>query len=104
MNPNTALGARNTALYSLMLDTGLRLSEVATLQEADVHIEERYAKVMGKGSKERIVAFGVTCQRSLLHYYHHFRPQPVHPGVETFFLSGFPVTLSRLAPQQAPGL
>jgi site-specific recombinase XerD len=32
MNPHTALGARNTAIYSLMLDTGLRLKEVATLR------------------------------------------------------------------------
>ena len=87
MNPNTAMGARNTALYSLMLDTGLRLSEVAHLEEVGVHIEERYVKVLGKGSKERIVAFGGACQRSLLHYYHHFRPEPAHPGVETFFLS-----------------
>ncbi len=87
MNPNTAMGARNTALYSLMLDTGLRLSEVAHLEDPGVHIEERYVKVLGNGSKERIVAFGVACQRSLLHYHHHFRPEPAHPGVDTFFLS-----------------
>ena len=87
MNPNTAMGARNTALYSLMLDTGLRLSEVAHLEAVGVHIEERYVKVLGKGSKERIVAFVGACQRSLLHYYHHFRPEPAHPGVDTFFLS-----------------
>ena len=31
MNPNTSLGARNSATVSLMLDTGLRLSEVASL-------------------------------------------------------------------------
>jgi site-specific recombinase XerD len=74
VNANTAMGARNTALYSLMLDTGLRLSEVAHLEEVGVRIYERYVKVLGKGSKERIVAFGVACQRSLLHYYHHFRP------------------------------
>lgn len=68
MNPNTAMGVRNTALYSLMLDTGLRLSEVAHLEEVGVHTEERYVKVLGKRSKERIVAFGVACQRSLIHY------------------------------------
>ena len=80
INPNTALGARNTALLSLMLDTGLRLSEVSGLDEDDVHIEERYVKVLGKGSKERIVAFGVACQRALLHYVHHFRVEPARPG------------------------
>ena len=32
INPNTVLGARNAAIYSLMLDTGLRISEVACLK------------------------------------------------------------------------
>ena len=49
MNPNTAMGSRNTALISIMLDTGLRLSEVTSLKDKDVHIEDRYLKAMGKG-------------------------------------------------------
>lgn len=65
MNPNTSLGARNTAIVSLMLDTGLRLLEVADLKEQDVYIEAQYVKVMGKGSKERMVSFGTACQRYL---------------------------------------
>lgn len=93
MNPNTALGARNTAIVSLMLDSGLRLSELITLKETNVHLQDRYVKVVGKGSKERIVAFGVACQRALLHYYHHFRIEPAHPNVDTFFLTidGYPM-------------
>jgi site-specific recombinase XerD len=87
MNINTALGARNSAIVCLMLDTGLRLSEVADLKEQDVHIEARYVKVMGKGSKERMVAFGASCQKTLLHYFHHFRPLPAHEGVDAFCLS-----------------
>ena len=51
INPRTVLGSRNTALLSLMLDTGLRLSEVATLKDLDVHFEDRYVKVLGKGDK-----------------------------------------------------
>ena len=84
---NTVLGARNCALVSLMLDTGLRLSEASYLEESDVHLEERYVKVLGKGGKERIIAFGVGCQRAILHYYHHFRVAPAHTGVSTFFLT-----------------
>ncbi len=94
INPDTALGSRNTAVLALMLDTGLRLSEVSTLEEGDAHMEERYVKVMGKGAKERMVAFGATCQRALLRYYHHFRVEPAHGGVTTFFLTldGYPMT------------
>ena len=42
---------------------------------------------MGKGSKERMVSFGSACQKPLLQYHHHFRVEPIHDGVETFFLS-----------------
>jgi integrase/recombinase XerC/integrase/recombinase XerD len=93
INRSTALGARNASIVALMLDTGLRLSEVAHLKEMNVHHEERYVKVMGKGSKERMIAFGVACQRSLLDYCHHFRVEPAHPGVDTFFLTidGYPM-------------
>jgi integrase/recombinase XerC/integrase/recombinase XerD len=87
INQNTSLGARNGAILALFLDTGVRLSELADLKECDVHLEQRYVKVMGKGAKERIVPFGVDCQKTLLHYYYHFRPERAHSGVDTFFLT-----------------
>ena len=95
---NTSLGARNSATVSLMLDTGLRLSEVASLKEQDVHLEAQYVKVMGKGSKERMVSYGTACQKILLHYYHHFRGEAAHEGVDTFFLAidGYAMTSSAI--------
>jgi len=106
INQNTALGARNTAILALFLDTGLRLSEVANLKEYDVHLEQRYVKVLGKGSKERIVPLGIDCQKMLLNYCYYFRPAVAHQGVEELFLSleGYPIShtavrsfISRLA-------
>lgn len=96
INANTSLGARNKAIVSLMLDTGLRLTEASELKEVDVHIESQYVKTMGKGSKERLVSFGISCQKNLLNYYHHFRGQPDHEGVDAFFLAidGYPLTSS----------
>ena len=93
-NPNTAMGARNTAIYSLMLDTGLRLSEVVTLKYKDVHLGSRYVKVLGKGDKERIVAFGSNCQRALTHYAHNCRIENQDRGADVFFLciDGHPMT------------
>ena len=49
INPDTVLGARNLAIFSLVLDTGLRLTEVVTLKHQDVHLDKRYVKVLGKG-------------------------------------------------------
>ena len=84
---NTQSGARDVCMITLMLDTGLRANEVITLQEKNVHLEEGYLKVMGKGQKERIVPFGSASQKSLLKYLYHFRPEPVHTGIGNFFLT-----------------
>ena len=93
MNPNTVLGARNTAMVTLMLDTGLRLSEVVKAEPANVHLEDRYLKVLGKGNKERVVAFGANCQRTLIHYAYHYRFEADDSSADAFFLSvgGYPL-------------
>ena len=84
--PTPSWGARNTAIYSLMLDTGLRLTEVVTLKYQDAHLDNRYVKILGKGDKERIVAFGTTCQRALLNYVRHWRVGNEREEGETLFL------------------
>ena len=48
---NTLFGGRMAALFSICW--GLRLSEVASLEEEDVHMNHQCVKVMGKGAKER---------------------------------------------------
>lgn len=50
--------ARNRAMVALMLDSGLRQNEVCTLQSADISWKRGTLKVLGKGSKERVVPFG----------------------------------------------
>ena len=80
LNQKTVSGARDHAILSLFLDTVLRISEMAHLKEVDAHLEERYVKVLGKGNKERLVSMGASCQRSMLHYYYHFRPELAIPG------------------------
>ncbi len=87
LDHSTATGSRNTGILALFLDSGLRLSELAGLKMGDVYLEEQYVKVMGKGSKERMVSFGSTTRNVLLNYMVHFRGEPVHPGIEEFFLS-----------------
>ena len=93
MNQDTVLGARNTAMVTLMLDTGLRLAEVVRLEPENVHLEDRYLKVLGKGNKERVVAFGANCQRTLIHYDYHYRFEADSSSADAFFLSidGYPM-------------
>jgi len=75
-NPLTAIGSRNLAILITLLGTGIRESELSNLRDDDSHIEEGYIKVMGKGSKERVVPLGAVVQKILWRYIFHFRPEP----------------------------
>lgn len=87
LEPNTASGCRDSAIVITMLDTGIRLSELASLQMADTHIDEFYVKLMGKGSKERVVPIGGVAQKVLLRYIFHFRPEPLFRSEDNLFLT-----------------
>lgn len=65
---NTFLEMRNRAMVLLFLDTGLRLSEMANIQLADMDFDSETIKVMGKGARERVVRMGKTAQKALLKY------------------------------------
>jgi site-specific recombinase XerD len=58
---------RERALSLVLLDTGLRLSEVASLRVGDIR-PDGTLHVMGKGAKERIVPIGATARRALVRY------------------------------------
>jgi len=83
----TSWGSRDSAMLIVMLDTGLRLSEVANLAMANAHLDEGYLKVMGKGAKERMVPIGGVAQKALLRYVYKFRPEPLNASEDTLFLT-----------------
>ena len=62
------LTVRNRLIVALMLDSGLRLNEVVTLQSSSVHLKERYLIVTGKGDKQRTVPFGEFTAKTLEEY------------------------------------
>ena len=84
---NTSAGARDICMITLMLDTGIRSTELTTLQTKNVHLEEGHMKVMGKGQKERVLPLGSASQKALLKYLYHFRPEPIHQGIGNFILT-----------------
>ena len=55
---STRLGLRDRAMIELLYATGLRVSELVGIREADLHLDEQYLTCIGKGSKERIVPIG----------------------------------------------
>jgi integrase/recombinase XerD len=49
---------RNKAMLELLYATGLRVSELINLKFSDINLEDCFLRVIGKGSKERLVPFG----------------------------------------------
>ena len=87
VNPNCFLGARLYAILLLLLDTGIRASELCGLTMSNTFLQDGYVKVLGKGKKERIVPIGNATKRSLLRYVQMFRPEPTEQAMDQFFLS-----------------
>src|SRR5439155_571755 len=61
--------ARDLAMLELFYSTGIRLSELAGLNEQDIDLVSDQLKVRGKGKKERIVPVGKHAGRALRRYY-----------------------------------
>ena len=78
---------RNQTLFMILLDTGLRIGELINLKMEDIHMDEGYLKVLGKGKKERIVPIGNNAQKALQRYLFRFRPKPINPIIDNVFLS-----------------
>lgn len=65
---STYLNCRNKTMLMLMLDCGLRLSEVVNLKISDLDLKNNYLIINGKGSKQRLVPFGILTKKQLLIY------------------------------------
>jgi integrase/recombinase XerC len=60
-----ALGWRDRALLEVLYATGIRVSELAGLDRADVDRHRRVLRVFGKGAKERTVPYGLPADRAI---------------------------------------
>jgi tyrosine recombinase XerC len=65
---STPLGCRDRAMLELLYASGLRLSELVGLNLDHVNLIGRMVRVLGKGSKERVVPFNQTAAESIRAY------------------------------------
>ncbi len=83
-NRGTNEGFRDYCLLLTLIDTCIRLSELANLKTDDIDFEQNLFKVMGKGQRERFVPFGRRVAKALMKYQMKCRPEPI--GTDSFWL------------------
>ena len=70
---------RDRAILELLYASGLRLGEIISTVLENLHLEEGYIRVTGKGNKTRIVPVGTKASEEISKYLEHSRPKMVKP-------------------------
>jgi integrase/recombinase XerD len=94
---DTPLGLRDRAMLELLYASGLRVSELVGLKTFHVGLNEGVLRVMGKGSKERLVPFGQVAREWIVKYLADARPA-ILGGQQTddLFVTGHGKGMSRV--------
>ena len=82
---STPEGARNRAMLEVLYSSGLRVSELVGLRLNDIHFDVGFLRVLGKGSKERLVPVGKDAQKYLTIYIDEVRGRPPHKNAQKGF-------------------
>lgn len=91
-----AFSSRNKAILEFMYATGLRISEVISLEFKNIDYDECIIRVMGKGSKERIVPVNDYAIKYLKEYIDNYRPELVKNEINNYiFLNNHGRMLTR---------
>lgn len=61
-------GTRNKAIIEVLYGCGLRATELTELKISDLHLNEGFIRVIGKGDKQRLVPIGKIAQKQVLIY------------------------------------
>ncbi|MGA0566281.1 tyrosine-type recombinase/integrase [Rathayibacter sp. KR2-224] len=69
------IGLRDLAIVELLYASGLRVSELAGIDVDDLDLDRLTVRVTGKGSKERVVPFGVPALNAIVDYLRMARPE-----------------------------
>lgn len=89
-------GVRDKAMLELLYATGMRVSELVSLQTRDINLSSGFLKCMGKGAKERIIPVGSIAQSAIGSYLKQARPLLARPqSGDALFLGHLGSQMSR---------
>ena len=92
------LDYRNYAMMELLYGSGLRISELTSLNVGDIHLNNKLLNVFGKGSKERIVPLNSETIKALQNYVLNYRSQlnPKLSDIDALFINRNGERISRV--------
>jgi integrase/recombinase XerD len=88
------MSIRNKAMLELLYATGLRVSELVNLRFCDINLQDCFLRVLGKGSKERLVPFGQKA-KNFIEIYFSKRKLPLSV-TDNIFISRLGKKISRV--------
>lgn len=95
---NTSLGIRDKAMLEVLYATGVRVSELISLELNDLNLEVGFIRSYGKGGKERVIPLGEVAQSYLKVYLEQSRPALVkNQGCSALFISRRKMPMTRQA-------
>jgi integrase/recombinase XerD len=77
-------GHRNRAIIEVLFSCGLRVSELIHLKLTDLYLNEQFVRVMGKGSKERLVPISPKAIKELMLWFDDRCRMNIKPGEEDY--------------------
>ena len=77
-------GQRNRTIIEVLFSCGLRVSELVNLKLSDLFLQEQYVRIIGKGSKERLVPISPRAIKELESWFMDRNEMKIKPGEEDF--------------------
>lgn len=77
-------GQRNRAIIEVLFSCGLRVSELVNLKLSNIYKEEQYVRIMGKGSKERLVPISPKALEEIRIWTYDRNLMMIKPGEEDY--------------------
>ena len=77
-------GHRNRAIIEVLFSCGLRVSELVSLKWSQLYAKERYLRILGKGSKERLVPISERALKEIENYLVWRNELKIKPGEEDY--------------------